>query len=254
MIVPTMTSIDMATTASVSEIWPPYINRDNMSRPISSVPSRWLCHPGGIAVPCHASSIAAGSYGAIHFASSAARTKMSSTPAPASAKRCRENFFHARLRRDTVSSSGRTSGWTTSLTTAMCVLLVVLHARIEPAVRKIREQVEKDDEDRDDDEVAHQEREVLLEESGDEQAAHPRPREDRLGHDRASDQERDRQRDDGDHRHETVLESVLEEDRHERKTLRGGGAHVIGVQHFLHRGAREARPRGDLQQREHADR
>ena len=58
------------------------------------------------------------------------------------------------------------------------------------------------------------------------------------------------ERDDRDHRHQPVLHAVFEQDLHERQTLRRRRAHVVGVQHFLHRCAREARPGGELQQRQ----
>ena len=43
-----------------------------------------------------------------------------------------------------------------------CRLSVVLHARVEPAIREIREKIEENHQHRRQDEVAHQESEVLL--------------------------------------------------------------------------------------------
>src|SRR5271165_3032976 len=127
-----------------------------------------------------------------------------------SAGRWRENFFQARLRRPTRSSSSRmTRGVRVWVTTAKAGLLIVLDAWIEPAVRQIREQVEQHDENRDEHQITHEQAEILLAQRGDEQPSGARPREDLLGDQRAAHQERYGERDDGHHRHKPVLETVL---------------------------------------------
>ena len=127
----------------------------------------------------------------------------------------------------------------------------VLHARVEPRVADVGEQVEEDDQERDQHHVAHQQREVELAQRVDEQPAHPGPGEDRLGDDRAGDQTGQRERDDGDQRDQRVLQTVLEDDRGARDALRRGGAHVVGADHFEHRAAHEPAALRDEQQREH---
>ena len=88
----------------------------------------------------------------------------------------------------------------------------VLDAGIDDAVGDVREQVREHDEHRGDQQDAHEDRVVELARRVDRELADARPREDRLGDDRAREQERDLEADVGDDRQQRVAQRVLEVD------------------------------------------
>src|SRR5665213_1010324 len=112
-----------------------------------------------------------GSAGAIRFAVSATSPISTITPAPISA------ILWRRKRRQTVLREGTTSSAVTvpGVSGIDAAISGVLHARIEPGVAQIGEQVAEDDQERDQHHVAHQHREVELPERVVEEPSHPRP-------------------------------------------------------------------------------
>src|SRR5581483_878327 len=112
-----------------------------------------------------------GSAGARRFAKTATSAMRMITTPPTSAIRWRRKRRQTVLRERGASSAATSApAFGASPNGADCIMrLAVLHARIEPRVTDVGEQIAEDDEERDDHHVAHQQREVELLQRGDEQ-------------------------------------------------------------------------------------
>src|SRR6187455_2469933 len=166
------------------EARPPQMSRLRMSRPCSSVPSRWP------AVPIGASRSVApdvsGSHGLMSGAASAAPPAIAMMTTPTRACRSRAN-----ARRKPTSAVGPRRARACTGLTASAVVVATSgrpRARIEVEVQQIDRQVHDHERQRDEERGALDHLHVARDDRADELAAEPRPAEDLLGEDGAAQQ------------------------------------------------------------------
>ena len=125
------------------------------------------------------------------------------------------------------------------------------NARVDHAVEHVDDQVDRDDDRRDQQDAALHDRIVARLHAVNQPVADAGPGKDRLGQDRARQQQADLQPDDRDHRNQRVAQRVHDDHAPARQALGARGAHVVLAQHFEHRRARHPR---DHRQRNRAER
>src|SRR6056297_3670177 len=125
---------------------------------------------------------------------------------------------------------------------------VIADPWVEDAVEHVRDQVEQDDQDREDEDERLHHRQIVGVDRRDQELPDPVHLEHLFRDDRAAEDRRHAERDDGDDGNERVPQHVDEDDDTLGQALGAGGSDVVLVQVVEHRGAHEARElRGDLE-------
>src|SRR4030095_8734241 len=202
----------VAVSPTTREIRAPKRSRLRRSRPNSSVPRGWPAVRMGASR--RAVSMASGSRGASHGASTASTAMMTTRPSPKRAALLRRNIR------------------TTS---------VIADARIEDGVEEIHGEIDQHEGGGDEKHPALYQRIVAGLDSPHHHGAEPRPREDRLGEDGAAQEEADLHAEHGDDGVDGVLEHVAGNHRTLGQALGARRAHVVLADDLEHARAGEAR-------------
>src|SRR6478672_8197185 len=174
------------------------MSRDRMSRPTASVPSRKRMlppslHAGGVSVKSRNCSL--GECGATTPAVAASTTSAMMSTMPISAPRLREYEFQ-----NSRSGEGGTGAAEGGRTTSSAMA----YARVDHAVEEVDQQVDHDDDGRHQQDSALHDRVVARLHAVHQPVTNAGPGKDRLGEDRAREQQPDLQPDHGDHRDQRV--------------------------------------------------
>src|SRR2546422_3487110 len=184
-----------------------------MSMPPSSSPSGWLRD----GAPKTGPTCLCKSYGAIQGARRAPRMTMDRITAPARAEGRRRIVSQTTPRRERIGSVSMTAPGSRSATLIRRLLAderrSFVDPRVEPDVEEIRDQVEEDDRNRQQQEGALQHRIVALKDGVVDGAPDARPRKDGLDQDRAGDDVAEGKGNEGRDRQHRVSQSVLAQDR-----------------------------------------
>src|SRR5471032_2182942 len=214
----------------------PYIRRERMSRPASSVPSTKRQLPpssqaGGILTLSRYCSI--GLCGAISGAKIAMKTRISTIAPATTAPRLRE-----KLAQNSRPAMNRPLGTGISAPGLFWISAMglprVANARIQHAVQQV-DQIHKNNERRDHQDTALHDGIIAPADGVDEPLTHARPREQRLGQHSAGEQRADLEADHGHHGNERVTQRMHDHHASRRKPFGARGADVILAQHFEHR-------------------
>src|SRR5256885_9826782 len=106
------------------------------------------------------------------------------------------------------------------------------YPRVDPGVRQVDQEVHEDEDERDEHHERLRERVVAVGHRLDEEETEPVEVEHLLGHDEPAHQERELERDHGEHRQHRVLERVAREDELLPESLAAGRADVVLSQHL----------------------
>src|SRR5882724_2845936 len=204
----------VAVSPTTSEMRAPKSSRLNRSRPNSSVPSGWPAVKMGASR--RAVSMASGSRGASHGASTASTAMTATRPRPKRA---------ALLRRKIRTTS------------------VIADARIEDGVEEIDGEVDHHEGGGDEEHPALHQRIVARLYGAHHHGAEPRPREDRLGENGPAQEEADLHAEHGDDGVDGVLEHVAGDHRALGEALGARRAHVVLADNLEHARAGETRQR-----------
>src|SRR6478736_4922814 len=190
--------------------------RAKMSWPRSSVPNGWL------AVDVCRRDVKSMSLIAT-FQTSGPNTTMSTitlrTTRPMTASRCRRKRRHA-------SAAGETLRRRRGAAAAPTLALAVGDAGIEPAIKKVGDEVEEDDEAGEHEGHRHHDRRVVAQDGVDQERADAGDTKDLLGDDRAAEDLRHGQGDQRHHRDQRVAHDVLEDDGALAQSLAARRRHV----------------------------
>src|SRR5712692_2358120 len=176
----------------------PHARRLRRSRPNSSVPRRWPGVSGGRRR--FGVSTASGSGSGSHGAASATPTARTMTTKAVTASRLRA---------------------------ATRPTLLIPNPRIEPRVEQVDGEVDEHERERDDEHAALHQRNVAREDALDHERADAGPREHRFREDGAAEEIAGLDADDGDDRHERVLQRVSDDHAALDDALRARGADVV---------------------------
>src|SRR4051794_8446538 len=238
----TPSASDRVTTISPisSDSRAPWIRRDRMSRPTSSVPSGNCRLPPSIqagGASRRSRNCSNGEWGAISGARSATRAIRMMMISPATAP-----LFSAKLREKAPSGPG--GGAATSVAAVSSVLSVSVipfpspsmpDARIEGAVEQIDQQIDRHDRGRDQQHATLENGIVPAADALDQPFADAGPGEDRLGQDGAAEQRPDLKPDHRDHGDQRVAQGMQPDHAQAAETLGARRADVVLAQYLQHR-------------------
>src|SRR5205809_52813 len=238
---PTAKASSTTAAPTSSESRAPYTTRLHTSRPTSSVPNQCAA-PG--AVRRADTSMRSGSP-AMTGASTPTSVVTASSTRPTTVARRRTSRESQSARRRT-GSAGRGRA-----RTLMPMRSLVSHPRIEHHVREVHGQVHEHVEARDAEHHALDHGIVAAQHGRDDQPAEPGNVEDLLHDDRAGDEDRERDADDGDRRDHGVLQRMLVDDGALAQAARATGHDELLAQHVEHGRARDARDERRLDHAQH---
>src|SRR6476620_1488051 len=136
-------------------------------------------------------------------------------------------------------------------TVATVLIASVLHARIDDQVQEVDRQIDEDVESRDEQQRPLDHWIVPAQDGGYDEVPDTGQAEDRFGHDRAADQQCERETEYGDHRYQRIAQRVVEDDVAFGQSFGTRGADVILAEDVEHAGPREAQDQRRVDHAEH---
>src|SRR5450755_26279 len=245
---PSDSEMHTETSPARSDARAPQMTRDATSRPISSVPNKWVA-VGGLRTSLH--DVWRGSCGAIVGASTAITTKNTTTPSPSMAPRRRLRRRRTRWRGVSSRSAGMSSAsvatWLSNKPNELpsrspdkSPSPLSSQTRVDDEVREVGEQVEEDVCGRSEQHHALHDAVVAIEDGVHDQLAEAGDAEHLLGQHSAGKQRPEFERTERDDRDQRISKRVLEDDHPLVEALGARGADVIGIKNLQHGAARVA--------------
>src|SRR5271157_6159383 len=232
--------------------------RSKLSRPLLSVPKKWVMV--GAFRRLYKSPLLAACSGTMIEPRTMNNTMMMVPTAPITAMRCLRkrrqiNWPGVRGLSVEVDSDCRTgTNFVRSASVAINAPSAQTDARVYEGVQDVHDNGKEDHRGADDQQDAVHDRKIAALGVFPEEAPHPRPGENGLGHDGPSQQEGDIQADDGDEGQHGIAQGMPDECGAFPQALGAGRAHVVQPEHLQDAGAQEAGISGHLNDDQAGDR